>query len=88
MIVLGLKGSGVNGFMLDPSLGEFILTDPDMRVKPRGKIYSINEGIYKILVEIGYAESSRDDNYAPQENKVLNRCPAIEISLILSARII
>jgi len=44
MIVIGLLGSGVNGFMLDPSLGEFILTDPDMKVKPRGKIYSINEG--------------------------------------------
>ena len=35
---------GVNGFMLDPSIGEFVLTDADMRVKPRGKIYSINEG--------------------------------------------
>lgn len=43
MVVLGL-GQGVNGFMLDPALGEFILTDPDMKVKPRGKIYSINEG--------------------------------------------
>lgn len=44
MVVLGLPGSGVNGFMLDPSLGEFMLTDPNMKVKPRGKIYSINEG--------------------------------------------
>ena len=35
---------GVNGFMLDPSIGEFVLTDPDMTVKPRGNIYSINEG--------------------------------------------
>jgi len=43
MIVLALDGS-VNGFMLDPSLGEFVLTDPNMRIKPRGKIYSINEG--------------------------------------------
>jgi len=43
MIVLS-AGHGVNGFMLDPSIGEFVLTDPDMRVKPRGKIYSINEG--------------------------------------------
>lgn len=42
MVVLSL-GSGVNGFMLDPSIGEFVLTDRDMRVKPRGKIYSINE---------------------------------------------
>ncbi|OQR76105.1 fructose-1 [Tropilaelaps mercedesae] len=45
MVVLGLKGTGVNGFMLDPSLGEFILTDPNMKIKPRGKIYSINEGM-------------------------------------------
>ena len=43
MIVLS-AGHGVNGFMLDPSIGEFVLTDPDMRCKPRGKIYSINEG--------------------------------------------
>ena len=26
-------GSGVNGFTLDPSLGEFILTHPDIKVK-------------------------------------------------------
>jgi len=43
MIVLS-TGHGVNGFMLDPSIGEFVLTDANMRCKPRGKIYSINEG--------------------------------------------
>jgi len=43
MIVLS-TGHGVNGFMLDPSIGEFVLTDPNMTLKPRGKIYSINEG--------------------------------------------
>jgi len=43
MIVLS-TGHGVNGFMLDPSIGEFVLTDADMTLKPRGKIYSINEG--------------------------------------------
>merc|ERR1712223_828551 len=43
MIVLS-AGHGVNGFMLDPSIGEFVLTDPGMTCKPRGKIYSINEG--------------------------------------------
>jgi len=37
-------GCGVHGFMLDPAIGEFILTDPNMSVPPRGKIYSINEG--------------------------------------------
>jgi len=34
----------VNGFMLDPSIGEFVLTDPDMKIPARGKIYSLNEG--------------------------------------------
>lgn len=43
MIVLATD-DGVNGFMLDPSIGEFVLTDPDMQIKPRGKIFSVNEG--------------------------------------------
>ena len=34
----------MNGFMLDPSIGEFVLTDPDMRISSRGSIYSVNEG--------------------------------------------
>jgi len=34
----------VNGFMLDPSIGEFVLTDPNMKIPSRGKIYSLNEG--------------------------------------------
>eukprot|EP00245_Coleochaete_scutata_P007244 TRINITY_DN22390_c0_g1_i1.p1 TRINITY_DN22390_c0_g1~~TRINITY_DN22390_c0_g1_i1.p1 ORF type:complete len:381 (-),score=64.93 TRINITY_DN22390_c0_g1_i1:688-1830(-) len=37
-------GAGVNGFTLDPSLGEFILTHPDIKVPKKGKIYSVNEG--------------------------------------------
>ena len=37
-------GSGVNGFTLDPSVGEFKLTDPGMMMKSRGIYYSVNEG--------------------------------------------
>lgn len=37
-------GHGVNGFTLDPSLGEFVLTHPDIKIPTRGKIYSVNEG--------------------------------------------
>ncbi|CAG9864820.1 unnamed protein product [Phyllotreta striolata] len=37
-------GNGVHGFMLDPTIGEFILTDYDMKIPKRGNIYSINEG--------------------------------------------
>uniref|UniRef100_A0A665V9I5 Fructose-1,6-bisphosphatase 1 n=1 Tax=Echeneis naucrates TaxID=173247 RepID=A0A665V9I5_ECHNA len=43
MIVLS-TGQGVNCFMLDPAIGEFILVDRDVKIKKRGKIYSLNEG--------------------------------------------
>ena len=37
-------GHGVNGFTLDPSLGEFLLSHEHIKIPKRGKIYSINEG--------------------------------------------
>ncbi len=37
-------GNSVNGFTLDPSIGEFFLSHPDIKIPTRGKIYSINEG--------------------------------------------
>ena len=35
---------GVNGFTLEPSIGEFCLSHPNMQCKENGKIYSINQG--------------------------------------------
>ncbi len=35
---------GVNGFTLEPSIGEFCLSHPDLRCPEKGKIYSINQG--------------------------------------------
>jgi fructose-1,6-bisphosphatase I len=37
-------GNGVNGFTLDPSIGEFCLSHPNLKIPKKGKIYSINEG--------------------------------------------
>ena len=37
-------GQGVHGFTLDPSVGEFLLSHPNMTIPERGKIYSVNEG--------------------------------------------
>lgn len=37
-------GSGVHGFTLDPSVGEFLLSHPDIKIPERGRIYSVNEG--------------------------------------------
>ncbi|MDR1608503.1 MAG: class 1 fructose-bisphosphatase [Deltaproteobacteria bacterium] len=45
-ILVFSTGQGVNGFTLDPSIGEFLLSHPNIRVPRRGKIYSINEGNY------------------------------------------
>ncbi len=39
-------GNGVNGFTLDPSIGVFCLSHPDMQIPQDGKIYSVNEGNY------------------------------------------
>jgi fructose-1,6-bisphosphatase I len=36
-------GNGVHGFTLDPSIGVFILTHPDIRIPAQGQYYSINE---------------------------------------------
>lgn len=36
-------GNGVQGYTLDESIGEFVLTHPDIKIPPRGKIYSMNE---------------------------------------------
>jgi fructose-1,6-bisphosphatase I len=35
---------GVNGFTLDPSIGEFCLSHPDIKCPDAGKIYSVNHG--------------------------------------------
>jgi fructose-1,6-bisphosphatase I len=39
-------GFGVNGFTYEPSLGEYILSHPTMRISDTGKTYSCNEGNY------------------------------------------
>lgn len=39
-------GKGVNGFTLDPSIGEFCLSHRDIRIPDRGNNYSVNQGYY------------------------------------------
>ena len=39
-------GDGVNGFTLNPALGTFYLSHPNMEFSETGNIYSINEGNY------------------------------------------
>ena len=37
---------GVNGFTLDPSIGEFTISHPDIKCPRNGNIYSVNQGNY------------------------------------------
>lgn len=60
-------GNGVNGYTLDNSIGEFILTHPNIKLPSRGKIYSINEGnsmyyhepVLKYLESIKYPKDGK-----------------------------
>lgn len=62
-------GKGVNGFTLDPSIGEFCLSHPNMRIPSSGKIYSINEGNY-----IKFPQGIKDYlKYCQEEDPATNR---------------
>ncbi|KMY67295.1 fructose 1,6-bisphosphatase [Desulfocarbo indianensis] len=39
-------GNGVSGFTLDPSVGEFLLSHPNIKIPERGKIFSVNAGYW------------------------------------------
>ncbi|CAM3452962.1 class 1 fructose-bisphosphatase [Elizabethkingia occulta] len=45
-MIVYTTGNGVNGFTLDPSLGTYYLSHPNIKFPTKGKIYSINEGNY------------------------------------------
>lgn len=50
MLVYGTR-RGVNGFTLDPSIGEFCLSHRRMQCPPDGTIYSVNHGNYYLFDE-------------------------------------
>jgi fructose-1,6-bisphosphatase I len=45
-ILVYTTGRGVNGFTLDPSIGEFCLSHRDIHIPDRGNYYSVNQGYY------------------------------------------
>lgn len=62
-------GKGVNGFTLDPSIGEFCLSHPNLRIPDSGVIYSINEGNY-----IKFPQGVKDYlKYCQVEDSATNR---------------
>ena len=50
VLVMASQGiDGVNGFTLDPSTGEFVLTQQNIQTKDFHKIYSVNQGNWKFF---------------------------------------
>jgi fructose-1,6-bisphosphatase I len=45
------SGMGVHGFTLDPTVGEFLLTHPNIRIPDKAKYYSVNQGYEKYWTE-------------------------------------
>ncbi len=69
-------GRGVNGFTLDPSIGEFCLSHPDIKCPEEGKIYSINEGNYVHFPEgvkqyIKYCQVEDDATKRPYSSRYI-----------------
>ncbi|CAO2596399.1 Fructose-1,6-bisphosphatase 1 [Lemmus lemmus] len=68
MLVLAMD-CGVNCFMLDPAIGEFILVDKNVKIKKKGNIYSLNEGYAKdfdpAIAEYVQRKKFPPDNSAP-----------------------
>ena len=65
MLVL-TSGHGVNGFTLNPAIGTFYLSHPDMTFPNKGQIYSVNEGNYVHFPQgikdyIKYCQQQEDD---------------------------
>ncbi len=59
-------GNGVNGFTLNPALGTYYLSHPNMKFPEEGKIYSINEGNYTKFPDgvkkyIKYCQEEKED---------------------------
>lgn len=65
MFVLS-TGNGVNGFTLDPAVGMFLLSHPDIKLPEKGKIYSFNESNIKKWEPqslVSYVETLKEEGY-------------------------
>lgn len=59
-------GHGVNGFTLNPALGTYYLSHPNMTFPETGRIYSVNEGNYNHFPQgvkdyIKYCQKEEED---------------------------
>jgi len=75
MLVYATK-RGVNGFTLDPSIGEFCLSHPDIKCPEIGRIYSVNHGNFFQYTEgvrkyINQCQNKTKDNGGPYTQRYI-----------------
>jgi fructose-1,6-bisphosphatase I len=69
-------GRGVHGFTLDPSVGEFLLSHPNIQTPSRAKYYSANEGNYSYWSEgvrryVDYVKASDNATGQPYSGRYI-----------------
>jgi fructose-1,6-bisphosphatase I len=67
---------GVNGFTLDPSIGEFTLSHPNIKCPEVGKIYSVNHGNFfqydpRVQAYIDACQRKTKDNGGPYTQRYI-----------------
>ena len=72
-------GNGVNGFTLDPSIGEYCLSHPNMKMPENGRLYAMNEGnIFEceegLRTYINYCQSRENQTGMPYSGRYLPGC--------------
>jgi fructose-1,6-bisphosphatase I len=75
-ILVYSTGNGVNGFTLDPSIGEFFLSHPNMRMPENGRLYSVNEGNLNdfdptLRAYITYCQSNENQTGKPYSGRYI-----------------
>jgi len=69
-------GEGVHGFTLDPSVGEFYLSHPEIRIPEKSKYFSVNEGNYSYWNDnmrryINYLKEQDKENGRPYSSRYI-----------------
>ena len=75
-ILVYTTGNGVNGFTLDPSIGEFFLSHPDMKMPENGRLYSVNEGNLndfdpQLRAYLAYCQSNENQTGKPYSGRYI-----------------
>ncbi|MDB4709551.1 class 1 fructose-bisphosphatase [Flavobacteriaceae bacterium] len=69
-------GDGVNGFTLNPAIGSYYLSHPDIKFPENGTIYSVNEGNYihfpqGIKNYIKYCQEEKEEDNRPYTSRYI-----------------